>query len=64
MRISGTQLKNPAFALMAEAFGGFGVNAKADVDVPAAVDAALAAIRERGTFALIHLVADQRSKAY
>ncbi|MEW1819216.1 thiamine pyrophosphate-dependent enzyme [Arthrobacter sp. NPDC080031] len=63
-RISGTQLQNPDFALMAEAFGGFGISVTRDSDVPTAVDAALAAISERKTFALIHLIVDQRTKAY
>ena len=63
-RISGTQLKNPDFALMAQAFGGFGVRVENDADVPAAVDAALKAIDEEGKFALIHLIVEQRVKAY
>jgi acetolactate synthase-1/2/3 large subunit len=63
-RISGTQLKNPDFALMAQAFGGFGVRVERDADVPAAIEAALRAIDEDGTFALIHLIVDQRVKAY
>jgi acetolactate synthase I/II/III large subunit len=63
-RISGTQLKNPDFAKMAEAFGGFGVRVELDADVPAAVEAALKAIDEDKTFALIHLIVDQRVKAY
>ncbi|WP_309082233.1 thiamine pyrophosphate-dependent enzyme [Zhihengliuella sp.] len=62
-RVSGTQLKNPDFALMARAFGGFGVRVEHDGDVPAAVDAALAATAE-GSFALIHLIVEQRVKAY
>ncbi|MGM0930003.1 MAG: thiamine pyrophosphate-dependent enzyme [Actinomycetota bacterium] len=63
-RISGTQLKNPDFALMAQAFGGFGVKVERDADVPAALEAALKAIDEDNTFALIHLVVEQRVKAY
>ncbi|MFT4469325.1 thiamine pyrophosphate-dependent enzyme [Arthrobacter sulfonylureivorans] len=63
-RISGTQLKNPDFALMAQAFGGFGVKVERDADVPAALEAALKAIDEEKTFALIHLVVEQRVKAY
>ena len=63
-RISGTQLKNPDFALMAQAFGGFGVRVERDAEGPAALDAALRAIDEDGTFALIHLVVEQRVKAY
>ncbi|TJY72537.1 acetolactate synthase [Arthrobacter sp. CAU 1506] len=63
-RISGTQLKNPDFALMAQAFGGFGVKVERDADVPAALEAALKAIDEDKNFALIHLVVEQRVKAY
>jgi acetolactate synthase-1/2/3 large subunit len=63
-RVSGTQLKNPNFGMMATAFGGFGITVTEDKDVPAALDAALAAIAEDGVFALIHLVVEQRVKAY
>lgn len=63
-RISGTQLRNPDFALMAQAFGGFGVRVERDADVPAALSAALRAIDEDGTFALVHLIVEQRVKAY
>lgn len=63
-RVSGTQLKNPEFALMAQAFGGFGIKVEHDQDVPAAVKAALAAIDNDRVFALIHLVVEQRVKAY
>jgi acetolactate synthase-1/2/3 large subunit len=63
-RISGTQLKNPDFALMAQAFGGFGVRVESNADIPAALDSALRAIDEDGTFALIHLIVEQRVKAY
>ncbi|WAL41021.1 thiamine pyrophosphate-binding protein [Brevibacterium sp. BRM-1] len=62
-RISGTQLKNPDFAKLAEAYGGFGVRVEHDADVPAAVQDALAAVAD-GRFALIHLIVDQRVKAY
>lgn len=63
-RVSGTQLKNPDFALMAQAFGGFGIRVENDVDVPAALEAALEAIDEKGQFALVHLIVEQRVKAY
>ena len=49
---------------MAQAFGGFGVRVEQDADVPAAVDAALKAVQEEGRFALIHLIVEQRVKAY
>jgi acetolactate synthase-1/2/3 large subunit len=61
-RVSGTQLKNPDFAAMAAAFGGYGVRVERDSDVPAAVEAALAATAD--TFALIHLIVEQRKQAY
>ncbi|MET4538441.1 acetolactate synthase-1/2/3 large subunit [Arthrobacter bambusae] len=63
-RVSGTQLKNPEFALMAQAFGGFGVKVEHDHEIPEAIDAALKAIDDDGIFALIHLVVEQRVKAY
>jgi len=63
-RVSGTQLRSPEFALMAQAFGGFGVKVERDADVPAAISTALTAIDEDGVFALIHLVVEQRVKAY
>jgi acetolactate synthase I/II/III large subunit len=49
---------------MARAFGGFGITVTADRDVPAALDTALAAIDDDDVFALIHLIVDQRVKAY
>jgi len=63
-RVSGTQLRNPEFALMAQAFGGFGIKVEHDQDVPQALTAALKAIDENNVFALIHLVVEQRVKAY
>ncbi|WBL20075.1 thiamine pyrophosphate-dependent enzyme [Citricoccus sp. NR2] len=63
-RISGTQLKNPDFAAMAEAFGGFGVKVTENSEIPGALEAALSAIDNDGRFALIHLVVEQRKKAY
>jgi acetolactate synthase-1/2/3 large subunit len=63
-RISGTQLKNPDFALMAQAFGGYGVRVESNDEIPAALEAALKAIDEEGRFALIHMIVEQRVKAY
>lgn len=63
-RISGTQLHNPEFSLMAQAFGGFGVKVTKNSEIPEALEAANKAIDEDGKFALIHLVVAQRSKAY
>ena len=62
-RISGTQLKNPDFALMAQAFGGFGIKVTEDAEVPQAIEQAYQATRS-GQFALVHLVVEQRVKAY
>lgn len=62
-RISGTQLVNPDFAAMADAFGGKGFRVERDSDIPAAVEAALHTI-ETDTFALIHLLVEQRRQAY
>ena len=63
-RVSGTQLQNPDFAMMARAFGGFGVRVENDEDIPAALHAALNAIEGDSVFSLIHLVVEQRVKAY
>ncbi len=62
-RVSGTQLVNPDFALMAESYGGAGFTARTNAEIPAAIEGALAAI-EGGKFALIHLIVEQRAKAY
>lgn len=63
-RISGTQLENPDFALLAKAYGGFGVRVEKDSEIPAALEAAYKAIDEEKKFALIHLIVEQRRKAY
>lgn len=62
-RVAGTQLVNPDFATMAEAFGGFGIRVDDEAQIPRAVEGALAATRE-GRFALIHLIVEQRAQAY
>ena len=62
-RVSGTQLENPDFALFAQAFGGFGIRVEKDADIPGALDEAFEAT-ENGQFALIHLIVEQRVKAY
>jgi acetolactate synthase-1/2/3 large subunit len=49
---------------MAQAFGGFGIKVEHDRDVPSAIVAALQAIDEDQVFALIHLIVEQRVKAY
>lgn len=63
-RISGTQLKNPDFAKFAESFGGVGIRVETDADVPAAVERALNTVQNGDTFALIHLIVEQRQKAF
>ncbi|GAA4283882.1 thiamine pyrophosphate-binding protein [Brevibacterium daeguense] len=62
-RVSGTQLQNPDFAKLAEAYGGVGIRVERDAEIPAALDQAFAAT-ENGEFALIHLIVEQRIKAY
>lgn len=57
-RVSGTQLQNPDFAKLAEAFGGLGIRVEHDHEVGDAVSAALKAVREDGMFALIQVVVD------
>ena len=53
-RVSGTELRNPDFAALAEAFGGRGERVERTDDVPAALDRALAA----GVPAVVHLIVD------
>lgn len=62
-RVSGTQLVNPDFALMADSYGGVGFIARTNAEIPAAIEGALQAIKD-GKFALIHLIVEQRAKAY
>ncbi len=62
-RISGTQLKNPDFALMAQAFGGFGARVERNEQIADALAGAIEATRN-GQFALLHVLVPQRSKAY
>ena len=62
--VSGTQLKNPDFAAMAAAFHGVGVRVERQSEIPGALERAYRAIDEEHTFAVIHLVVEQRQKAY
>ncbi|RKQ35169.1 thiamine pyrophosphate-dependent enzyme [Kocuria tytonis] len=62
--VSGTQLRNPDFAAMAAAFHGFGVRVERESQIPDALEQACAAIDRDHTFALIHLIVEQRRKAY
>ncbi|WP_299965199.1 thiamine pyrophosphate-binding protein [uncultured Roseobacter sp.] len=56
-RKSGTDIRNPDFKALAEAYGGFGAVVERDSDFPAALSAA----RTAGTAAIIHLKLDPRA---
>lgn len=56
-RVSGTQLRNPDFALLARGFGAFAETVDDDAFVSAAVDRALAAVRA-GRVAVLHVLVD------
>jgi hypothetical protein len=49
---------------VAESFGGVGIRVERDADVPAAVERALETVQQGDTFALIHLIVEQRQKAF
>ncbi len=53
-RVSGTELRNPDFAALAEAYGGHGERIEQTEEVPAALDRAFAA----GVPAVLHLLVD------
>jgi acetolactate synthase-1/2/3 large subunit len=59
-RVSGTQLVNPDLAALARAYGGYGETVNADDQAQAAVERALAAVRNDRRPALIHVLTDQR----
>uniref|UniRef100_UPI0019D2B9B9 thiamine pyrophosphate-dependent enzyme n=1 Tax=Agrococcus sp. KRD186 TaxID=2729730 RepID=UPI0019D2B9B9 len=63
-RVSGTQLENPDFAMLANAYGGFGIRVETDAEVPAAVEQALSRWRAGERFVLLHVITEQRSQAY
>ncbi len=63
-RISGTQLENPDFAMLARAYGGHGIRVETDHEVPEAVAAALELWREGDRFVLLHVITEQRAQAY
>lgn len=63
-RVSGTQLRNPDFAKLAEAYGGIGIRVETDAEVPGAVAEALRVVEHGKQFALIHLITEQRKKAF
>lgn len=62
-RISGTQLVNPDFAGMADAYGGHGFRVERESDIRPAVEEALNTTRAHRKFALIHLLVEQRVQA-
>ena len=62
--VSGTQLTNPDFAAMAAAFHGVGIRVEWQSEIPGALERAYRAIDEDHTFAVIHVVVEQRQKAY
>ncbi|NLT27346.1 MAG: acetolactate synthase, partial [Microbacteriaceae bacterium] len=61
---SGTQLQNPDFAKLAEAYGGVGLRCETDAEVPAAVRRAMEVVQQGDSFALIHVITPQRQKAF
>jgi acetolactate synthase-1/2/3 large subunit len=63
-RVSGTQLENPDFAMLANAYGGFGIRVETDAEVPAAVEQALSRWRAGERFVLLHVITEQRAQAY
>ena len=58
-RVSGTQIKNPDFAKVAEGYGALGLTVTANDDVQQAIARALKAVREEKRSALINVIADQ-----
>ena len=59
-RVSGTSLRNPDFAALAQSYGALGINVETNEDFDAALDRALAHIKNEGLPALIALKADPR----
>ncbi len=59
-RVSGTSLRNPDFAALAQSYGALGINVETNEDFDAALDCALAHIENHGLPALIALKADPR----
>jgi acetolactate synthase-1/2/3 large subunit len=58
-RISGTQIKNPDFAKVAEGYGAFGQTVCANSEVATAIKQALKAVKEEKRSALINVIADK-----
>lgn len=63
-RVSGTQLQNPDFAKLAEAYGGVGIRVERDAEVPDAVRRAVETVQAGEQFALLHVLVEQRTKAF
>ncbi len=59
-RVSGTTLRNPDFAALAQSYGALGINVETNQAFDAALDRALAHIESEGLSALIALKADPR----
>ena len=57
-RVSGTQLKNPDFAAMAESFGAHGEVVRTNGDIAPALDRALEAVTSRRVPAIVHVIVD------
>lgn len=58
-RISGTQIKNPDFAKVAEGYGAFGQTVRSNDEVADAIEQALKAVKEEKRSALINVIADK-----
>ena len=58
-RVSGTQIKNPDFAMVAEGYGAFGQTVRANEEVADAIQQALKTIKEEKRSALINVIADK-----
>ncbi len=54
----GTALQNPDFVGLAKAYGGFGIKVEQTEEFDAALESALANIKDNGTFSLIELIVD------
>ena len=63
-RVSGTQLQNPDFAKLAEAYGGVGIRCESDAEVPDAIRRAMEVVQRGDSFALVHVITQQRQKAF
>jgi acetolactate synthase-1/2/3 large subunit len=60
-RISGTQLENPDFGVLAEGYGGYGARLDNNGDIERVIGEAMTAVQEDRVPAVVHVVVD-RSK--